>query len=71
MFQGDKDTSVPIEGVRKLEELAKKAGKSKIEFHYFENLDHSLGITAYFVKGTLPEGHKAIFEFINSHVGRK
>jgi pimeloyl-ACP methyl ester carboxylesterase len=64
LFQGDDDAMVPIEGVRKLEAQAKKSGKSKMEFHYFHGLDHSLGIGEYFVNGTLPAGHKAIFEFI-------
>src|SRR4030095_5712786 len=62
-FQGDDDAMVPVEGVRKLEEQAKKAGKSKMEFYYFNDLDHSLGIIEYFVTGRLPAGHKAIFEF--------
>ncbi|MFO0982854.1 MAG: hypothetical protein U1E76_14175 [Planctomycetota bacterium] len=66
-FQGARDTSVPIDGVRKLEALAKQAGKLKMEFHYFADLDHSLGIGSYFVTDVLPEGHKAIFEFIKRH----
>ena len=71
LFQGDADLSTSGEGVRETEGLAKKAGKSNMQFHYFERLDHSLGIIAYFVRGTLPEGHKAIFEFINNQVGKK
>jgi hypothetical protein len=39
-----------------------------MEFHYFHNLDHTLNIGLYFVKGTLPDGHKAIFEFIRTQV---
>ena len=70
-FQGSADAAAPIEGVKKLEEEAKKAGKSKMEFHYFDGLDHTLGIGAYFVKGTLAEGHKAIFEFIKRHTEKK
>lgn len=70
-FQGSADAMVPIDGVRKLEEQAKKAGKSKMEFHYFEGLDHSLNIGDYFVKGTLPAGHQAIFEFIRQQTARK
>ena len=70
-FQGGVDAMVPIDGVRKLEEQAKKAGKSKMEFHYFENLDHSLNIGEYFVRGTLPAGHKAIFEFIRQQTAKK
>ena len=71
LFQGDADLSTSGEGVRKMEELAKKAGKSNMHFYYFERLDHSLGIISYFVRGTLPDGHKAIFEFINNQVGKK
>jgi hypothetical protein len=70
-FHGDGDTNAPIEGVRRLEEVAKRAGKSKMEFHYFENLDHSLNIIEYFVEGTLPAGHKAIFEFIKKQTAKK
>jgi uncharacterized protein len=71
LFQGALDTSVPIDGVRNLQEQAKKAGKTNMHFYYFENLDHSLGIGGYFVSGNLPEGHKAIFEFINNQVRKK
>jgi len=70
-FQGSADAMVPIAGVKKLEEQAKKAGKSKMEFHYFEGLDHSLNVGEYFVKGTLPAGHQAIFEFIRQQTARK
>jgi len=70
-FQGDADAMAPIGAVRKLEETAKKAGKSKMEFHYFENLDHSLNITEYFVKGTLPKGHQAVFEFIKNQTAKR
>ncbi len=71
LFQGGADSSVSAEGLRKMEEQAKKAGKSNMQFHYFENLDHSLNIIEYFVRGTLPEGHKAIFEYINNQIGKK
>lgn len=70
-FQGSADTSCSIEGVKGLEEMAKKAGKSNMEFHYFDGLDHTLDIGLYFVKGTMPEGHKAIFEFIRRETGKK
>lgn len=70
-FQGSADAMVPIDGVRKLEEQAKKAGKSKMEFHYFENLDHSLNVGEYFVNGTIPAGHKAIFAFIRQQTAKK
>ena len=63
-FHGDQDAMVPVGGLRKLEETAKAAGKKRMEFHYFEGLDHSLNIGLYFVRGEMPAGHKAIFEFI-------
>jgi predicted esterase len=70
LFHGDGDAMVPVDGVRKLQEQAKKAGKLKMEFHYFEGLDHSLNIGEYFVKGTLPAGHQAIFGFIKKHTAK-
>jgi hypothetical protein len=69
-FQGGMDQNTPIEGVRNLEGLAKKAGKSKMEFHYFDQLDHALNVWEYFENGTLPDGHKAIFEFIKRQAGK-
>ena len=71
LFHGDADAMVPIDGVRRLEVQAKNAGKSKMEFHYFEELDHSLNIGEYFVKGRLPAGHQAIFEFIKKQTAKK
>ena len=68
LFHGTTDNLTDVEGVRKLEEQARKAGKANLEFHYFDGLDHTLGIVEYFVRGTLPEGHKAIFEFIERQV---
>ncbi len=56
---------MPIAAVNALEEDAKKAYKTKMEFHYFADLDHSLNVIEFFMKGELPEGHKAIFEFID------
>lgn len=70
-FHGAADTSASIEGVKKLEDQAKKAGKRKMQFHYFEDLDHTLNIGLYFIRGSLPEGHKAIFEYINSQTRNK
>ena len=67
-FQGLEDPFASAEGVKKMEEQAKKAGKSNMHFYYFEHLEHSLGILRYFVKGTLPDGHKKIFEFISEQV---
>jgi alpha-beta hydrolase superfamily lysophospholipase len=71
LFQGIADANVPVAGVRKLEELATAAEKTKMEFHYFENLGHTLGVEAYFTKGTLPAGHKAIFEFVQRQAEKK
>jgi len=70
-FQGDRDTAASIEGVKKLEADAKAAGKKNMRFFYFEGLDHSLGIGIYFIRGTLPAGHTAIFEFINNLANAK
>ena len=71
LFQGAQDAMVPIAGVKKLEEMARKAGKSKMEFYYFANLDHTLNIIEYFLKGTVPAGHKAIFEFIQRQTAKR
>ena len=64
-FHGDADRMTPIAAVKELEAKAKESGLSKMEFQYFEGLDHSLNIGQYFVAGTMPEGHRAIFEFID------
>jgi len=66
LFQGEGDAMVPVGGVRKLEQQANAAGKTKMEFHYFAGLGHSLGIGSYFATGKLPEGHQAIFAFIKA-----
>lgn len=71
LFHGTKDAWTSVEGVKKLEDQAKKAGKSNLKFHYFEGVGHSLGIEPYFVSGVLPEGHKAIFAYIDSQVRKK
>ncbi len=63
-FQGYSDTMANPSGVKSMEEKAKAAKKGKIEFHFFDGLDHSLNIGKYFVNGTIPPGHAAIFEFI-------
>jgi uncharacterized protein len=69
LFHGTHDNLTDVEGVRKLEEQARTAGKTNLEFHYFDGLDHSLGIVEYFVRGTLPAGHKAIFDYVARQVG--
>ena len=67
LFQGSADGNTPIDGTRALEATAKAAGKTNLQFHYFDGLDHSLSIAAYFVNGSLPAGHQAIFEFLEAH----
>ncbi len=64
-FHGDADRMAPISAVQELESKAKNAGLSRMEFHYFEDLDHSLNIVTYFVDGKIPAGHQAIFEFVD------
>ncbi len=63
-FQGLSDAMASPVAVKQIEERAKAAHKSKMEVHYFQGLDHSLNIGEYFVRGTIPAGHQAIFEFI-------
>ena len=64
-FHGDADRMAPISAVKELEVKAKKANLTNMEFHYFQGLDHSLNVVQYFVNGKLPEGHQAIFAFID------
>lgn len=64
-FHGGLDRMTPIGAVKELEAKAKAAKLTKMEFHYFDELDHSLGVGKYFVNGQLPEGHQAIFEFVD------
>jgi fermentation-respiration switch protein FrsA (DUF1100 family) len=71
LFHGGADNLTPIDSVKSLEERAKKAGKSNLRFHYFDGLDHTLGIGAYFTSGNLPAGHQAIFEYIKTQVAEK
>jgi pimeloyl-ACP methyl ester carboxylesterase len=66
LFQGTADTLTSVEGVRRLEAAAQKAGRTNLEFHYFEDQGHSLGIGAYFVDGRLPDGHRAILDFVRT-----
>lgn len=72
LFHGMADQLTPVAGTRALEERAREADKSNLEFHYFEGLDHSLGLGRYFAGGgELPEGHKAIFDFIETRLGSR
>jgi pimeloyl-ACP methyl ester carboxylesterase len=65
MFHGDRDNMASMAAVKEMEKKANAAGRSNVEFHYFEGLDHSLNIGQYFVNGTLPAGHQSIFRFID------
>jgi len=42
-----------------------------MQFHYFDDLDHSLNIVEYFVNGKMPAGHEAIFAFVGEQFGKK
>lgn len=64
-FHGDADNLAPISAVKDLEEKAKQAGRTKMEFRYFDGLDHSLNVGQFFVNGELPDGHQDIFKFID------
>jgi pimeloyl-ACP methyl ester carboxylesterase len=67
IFQGDDDRNTGVEDVQALEKLAKAAGRTNIEFHYFPGLGHGLGSTDYFNKGAHSPGYAAIFEFMKRH----
>lgn len=70
-FHGALDVNTPIAGVKQLEDEAKKAGKAKMTFYYFDDLDHSLNVGNYFVNGELPAGHEAIFGFVKEQLDVK
>lgn len=63
-FQGMADAMVSPAAVKAIEARASAARKSKMVFQYFDGLDHSLNIQEYFLRGEMPAGHRAIFEFI-------
>ena len=64
LFQGEVDHNTPAEQVRVLEKTAKAAGKTNMEFRYFDGLDHGLGTIVYFNTGAPSTGYAAIFEFM-------
>jgi len=64
LFQGEIDHNTPADQVRALERSAKAAGKTNMEFRYFDGLDHGLGTITYFNTGTPSTGYAAIFEFM-------
>lgn len=67
IFQGESDANTSAEQVRQLERRAKAAGKTNIEFSYFEGLDHGLGSLDYFLLGKNSAGYEAIFDFMKRH----
>jgi hypothetical protein len=69
IFHGEADVNTSVAGVRRLEEQARAAGKTKMRFAYFPNADHSLNLGLYFARGELPPGHQAIFAFLENQVG--
>jgi hypothetical protein len=58
------DHNTPAEQVRALERTAKAAGKTNLEFRYFDGLDHGIGTIVYFNTGAPSTGYAAIFEFM-------
>jgi hypothetical protein len=64
LFQGEVDHNTPAEQVRALERTAKAAGRTNMEFRYFDGLDHGLGTIIYFNTGAPSTGYAAIFEFM-------
>lgn len=70
IFHGEVDANTPVAGVRALERLARAAGRNNIEFHYFRELDHSLGGLMYFDTGVPSEGYQSLFEWVRRHAGQ-
>jgi uncharacterized protein len=70
MFHGEIDANTPASDVRMLEAKANAAGKTNLEFHYFEGLDHGLGTATYFTTGRPSTAFASIFEFMKRTAGR-
>ncbi|MCG8450428.1 MAG: hypothetical protein MI725_12740 [Pirellulales bacterium] len=70
-FHGECDANTPISAVKAIEESSKSAGKTNMEFHYFKDVGHSLGVENYFSNATLPEGHQAIIAFVDRIIGNQ
>jgi pimeloyl-ACP methyl ester carboxylesterase len=70
LFQGEIDGNTPAADVHALEARAKAAGKTNLEFRYFDNLDHGLGTTVYFTTGTPSAGYTAILDFMKRIAAR-
>jgi alpha-beta hydrolase superfamily lysophospholipase len=70
LFQGETDAHTPAAQVCGLEQKAKAAGKTNLEFRYFDGLDHGLGTMEYFNAGKPSAGYAAIFEFMKRYERR-
>jgi len=66
-FQGESDANTSAADMRALEQKAKTAGKTNLEFLYYVGLDHGLGTSEYFASGTPSSGYRAIFDFMRRH----
>jgi pimeloyl-ACP methyl ester carboxylesterase len=64
IFHGEADANTPVDGVRQLERDAKAAGKTRMEFHYYPALDHSLGGLDFFLRGAPSDGYKELFAYV-------
>lgn len=71
VFQGEADAMFPVAGVKALQARLKQQDRTNFEFHYFDKLDQSLGLSHYFAGAPLPAGHQAIFEFLEEHLGKR
>ena len=70
LFQGETDANTSAAQVRALEQKAKAAGKTNLEFRYFDGLDHGLGTMEYFNTGKPSAGYAAMFEFMKRYERR-
>jgi len=68
MFHGEIDGNTPVAGVRRLQQQATAAGKTKIEFHYFADEEHSLGGLDFFLKGAPSDGYKELFAYVKRQI---
>lgn len=66
-FQGELDANTSAADVRVLEQKAKAAGKTNLDFSYYPGLDHGLGTMEYFTRGTPSAGYTAMFAFLRRH----
>jgi pimeloyl-ACP methyl ester carboxylesterase len=70
LFQGEIDANTSAAEVRVLEQKATAAGKTNLEFRYFDGLEHGLGTIEYFSTGKPSTGYAAIFEFMKRFAQR-